>query len=101
MNPSDRCRVDDCDRRAAASMIRDTLPGPLHLCATHTEDYRMNGASWVVSWEPALAEPTSVKPAPPAVVGHFGPRPAEVTDSSQPAPSGVRSRFAAWRGTRS
>ncbi len=28
MDVSDKCRVDLCDRRAAASIIRDNLPGP-------------------------------------------------------------------------
>jgi hypothetical protein len=100
MNPSDRCRVDDCDRRAAASMIRDTLPGPLPLCATHTEDYRMNGAGWIIAWDQASPEPMSVKPAPAAAVGHSGPRPVEAPQPGSPT-SGVKSRIAAWRTTRS
>lgn len=39
------CRVDGCGLRAVASVVREDLPGPIQLCATHTEDFRMNGAA--------------------------------------------------------
>jgi hypothetical protein len=101
MNPSDKCRVDDCERRAAASVMRDTLPGPLPLCAIHTEDFRMNGAGWMVSWEQTLAEPTSVKAAPAAPVGRMPPGPAGVPESDGPAENSLSRRLLWWRRTRS
>ena len=73
----DKCRVDGCDRNAASSMIRESLPGPLRLCATHTEDYRLNSSGWNIIWDPTSPEPTSVTAAAVAPVGHFGPRPTE------------------------
>ncbi|HWE54851.1 MAG TPA: hypothetical protein VG435_05030 [Acidimicrobiales bacterium] len=69
MTASDPCRVEDCDRRAAVSVVRDDLPGPIRLCATHTEDFRMNGPRWVVEWEPGADSPVSVTAAPLAPVG--------------------------------
>ncbi len=63
------CRVDGCGRRAAASVVRDDLPGPIQLCATHTEDFRMNGAAWTVTWSAGGSCPISVQAAPPAPVG--------------------------------
>ena len=101
MNPSDKCRVDDCDRRAAATVIRDTFPGPLPLCAIHTEDFRMNGAGWMVRWEQTLAEPTSVKAAPAAAVGRRASGPPGVLESDSSGGNTLRRRLALWRGTRS
>ncbi len=101
MNPSDKCRVDDCERRAAASMVRDTLPGPLPLCAIHTEDFRMNGALWMVSWERTLAEPTSVKPAPAAAVGRSTSGPAGTPAPDSSPEKSLRRRLAMWRSPRS
>ena len=63
------CRVDMCERRAAASVVREDLPGPIQLCATHTEDFRMNGAAWTVTWSPGATLPISVRAAPAAPVG--------------------------------
>ena len=102
MNPSDKCRVDDCDRRAAASIVRDSLPGPLPLCATHTEDFRMHNAGWTIIWENGSAAPTSVKAAAVAPVGRSGdPRPADVVQSPNASRRGIRSRLEAWQGRRS
>ena len=63
------CRVDGCVRRAAASVVREDLPGPIQLCATHTEDFRMNGAAWTVTWSAGGSQPISVQAAPAAPVG--------------------------------
>lgn len=63
------CRVDGCGRRAAASVVREDLPGPIQLCATHTEDFRMNGAAWTVTWSAAESRPITVRAAPAAPVG--------------------------------
>src|SRR5579863_5020179 len=101
MNPSDKCRVDDCDRRAAASVVRDSLPGPLPLCATHTEDYRMNSSGWTILWERQSTEPTSVKAAAVAAVGHSGPRHADVREPNGSPRRGIRSRLEAWQARRS
>jgi hypothetical protein len=102
MNASDKCRVDECDRRAAASIVRDHLPGPLPLCLVHTEDFRMNGEGWNIAWDRALAEPTSVTVAVAAVVGRQTPVPV----ATPPAPSPdstvqrVKSRLTARRNSR-
>jgi len=101
MNPSEKCRVDGCDRRAAASVVRDSLPGPLPLCLTHTEDFRMNNAGWTIIWENSSAEPTSVTAAAVAAVGHSGPRLVDVPPSQGSLRRGVRSRLEAWQGRRS
>jgi hypothetical protein len=101
MNPPDKCRVDGCDRRAAAAIVQDSFPGPLPLCATHTEDFRMNSAGWTVTWESTLAEPTSVKAAAPAAVGRSAANPAGAAWPHS-APAGrLRTRLAAWRNPRS
>jgi hypothetical protein len=100
MDASETCRVDGCERRAAASMIRESLPGPLPLCATHTEDFRMNGAGWVVAWEHTLTEPTSVKPAAPAPVGRSASGLGSAPQSHNSKVSRVRSRLVAWRNSR-
>ncbi len=63
------CRVDGCGRRAAASVVREDLPGPIQMCATHTEDFRMNGAAWTVTWSAGGSCPISVQAAPSAPVG--------------------------------
>lgn len=63
------CRVDGCGRRAAASVVREDLPGPIQLCATHTEDFRMNGAAWTVTWSAGDSGPISVQATPAAPVG--------------------------------
>jgi hypothetical protein len=98
MNPSDKCRVDDCNAHVAASVIRDTLPGPLRLCALHTEDFRMNGAGWMVTWEKRLAEPTSVKAAPAPPVGRVPLGPADSPGSgSSSAISLKRGMAHIWR----
>jgi hypothetical protein len=100
MNPSEKCRVDDCDLRAAASVIRENLPGPLPLCATHTEAFRMNSAGWSVNWEEALAEPTSVKVAAAAPVGRNPVRPDAPARSASSPGFSVRRRLGVWRSTR-
>jgi hypothetical protein len=101
MNPSDKCRVDGCDRRAAAAIVQDSLPGPLPLCATHTEDFRMNSAGWTVKWERTLAEPTSVQAAPPTAVGRSAPNPAGVAWPHNTPGGRIRTRLTAWRNPRS
>ena len=63
------CQVDGCGRRAAASVVREDLPGPIRMCATHTEDFRMNGAAWTVTWSAGEAGPITVQAAPAAPVG--------------------------------
>lgn len=80
------CRVDGCGRRAAASVVRDDLPGPMQLCATHTEDFRMNGAAWTVTWSAGESRPISVQAAPAAAVGR----------SSLAVVSGPVSRASGW-----
>jgi hypothetical protein len=101
MNLSEKCRVDDCDRRSAASVIQDTLPGPLPLCLTHMEDYRMNSAGWIVTWEQTLAEPTSVKAAEVAAVGRTTAGPVGSLPPASSSGNSLRKRLAMRRGSRS
>jgi hypothetical protein len=39
VEPPVMCRVDKCKRRAAASVAREHVPGPIQLCAIHTEGF--------------------------------------------------------------
>jgi hypothetical protein len=102
MDASEQCRVDECDRRAAASIVRDHLPGPLPLCLIHTEDFRMNGAGWNIAWDRALPEPTSVTVAVAAGVGRQTPLPVATPAAPSPdsAVQRVKSRFTARRNSR-
>ena len=81
------CVVDDCDRRAAASVQRDDLPGPMQLCFTHTEDFRMNKAAWAITWVASEPSPTSVKAAPVPSVGRGVDAPGAVTGASEAGPA--------------
>jgi hypothetical protein len=91
MNASDKCRVSECDRYSAASVLRDDFPGPLPLCATHTEDFRQNGAGWKIDWERGAPEPTSITIAASSDVGFTGPRPAQTSVQEQTSPpSGLK-----------
>jgi hypothetical protein len=60
MATPDKCCVGDCERNALASVGRDDLPGPLRLCATHTEQFRQSSEGWVIDWPRDAAAPTSV-----------------------------------------
>jgi hypothetical protein len=100
MTAADECRVNDCHRRAAASIVRDHLPGPLRLCATHTEAFRQNYADWDVVWERRSAEPTSVRAPTAASVGRASAGSAEVLDSPHVAARRVRSWLALRRKNR-
>jgi hypothetical protein len=97
MTAANKCRVDECDRNAASSIIRDHLPGPLPLCLTHTEDFRMNGEAWTIVWERTAPEPSSVTIAPLAPTGHSGPRPADAVAASTGVVPGLRSRLSMRR----
>ena len=77
MNASEKCRVSECDRWAAASVIREDLPGPLRLCATHTEYFRQNSLGWKINWEHEAPEPISVTTPATSSVGLSGPSPAQ------------------------
>jgi len=96
MNASEVCLVDGCDRRAVASVTREDLPAALPLCATHTEDFRMNGARWKIAWERASAAPASVVAAEPLPVGRSGDRPGDPHVSGP----GFTSRLTWWRRSR-
>jgi hypothetical protein len=96
----DECRVNDCHRWAAASIVRDHLPGPLRLCATHTEAYRQNYADWDVVWERRSAEPTSVRAPTGLSVGRATAGSAEVLDSPYVGAKRVRSWWALRRKER-
>jgi hypothetical protein len=83
MKAPDQCRVDACDRTAAASVARDDLPGPLRLCATHLEDFRQNDVGWTIDWSKEVAEPVSVVIPVTASVGLSGPVAVQVTPPQQ------------------
>jgi hypothetical protein len=87
------CRVDGCGRRAAASVVRADLPGPIQLCATHTEDFRMNGAGWTVTWSADGSRPTSVQAAPAAPVGRSSLDTASETVSRTPGWAKLKARL--------
>jgi hypothetical protein len=91
MTAADECRVNDCHRWAAASIVRDHLPGPLRLCATHTEAFRQNNTGWDVVWERTSPEPTSVRAPAAASVGRTTAVSAEGLQSPHAAPKRVRS----------
>ena len=81
------CQVDGCERRAAASVaVGADLPGPIQLCATHTEDFRMNGTAWTVTWSAGESRPISVQAAPAAPVGR----------TSMVTPKDTVSRVSGW-----
>jgi hypothetical protein len=65
----DKCWVDGCARHAAATIVREDLPGPLRLCATHTEQFRQNSAAWNIIWERTSPEPISVRAPDATKVG--------------------------------
>ncbi len=100
MTAADECRVDDCHRWAAASIVRDHLPGPIRLCATHTEAFRQNNAGWDIVWERTLAEPTSVRAPAAASVGRTTAGSAEVLQPPDVAAKRVRSWLALRRKER-
>jgi hypothetical protein len=94
------CQVDGCDRLAAASVRGDDMPGPIRLCFTHTEDFRMNASAWKVTWDPAGSGPVSVRAAPVAAVGRAA---GSAAPSAGPVPGDaawarVRSRLPKRRG---
>jgi hypothetical protein len=98
MIAANKCRVDDCDRNAAVSIVRDHLPGPLPLCATHTEDFRMNSEGWNIVWDQTSPEPTSVKVGVPATVGRSGaPAPDEMAKAPDGTVQRVKSRLSLRR----
>lgn len=94
------CRVAECTRRAAVSVGREDVPGPIRLCATHTEGFRLNGAHWSVVADPAGNGASWMVPAPLPPVGRSSTSPAP-----GPLPGGsdrrLMSRMSAWFGRRS
>lgn len=96
-DPALICRVDDCERRAVASVAREDLPGPIQLCATHTEDFRLNGTGWAINWSPGQTLPITVKTAPAGPVGRGPLRPSSEPVSTAPGWSKLRSRLSDWR----
>ena len=98
MIASDKCRVDGCARHAAATIVGENLPGPLRLCATHTEQFRQNSAAWSIIWERTTPEPTLVRAPDPAKVGR---QVSESDDVLQPAGTAERPpesrRLLRWR----
>jgi hypothetical protein len=96
----ERCRVDDCERAAVVSVVRDDLPGPIRLCATHTEDFRMNGARWTVTWSLGATAPVSVRPAPSVPVGRSDDAASVPVLPGTPRRGWLRSRLSALRQPR-
>ena len=95
METADICRVEGCERRAAASVTRDDLPGGLRLCATHTEDFRMNGERWTIT-QGVPGTPPVVRPAPLAAVGRTSPGPAAGPVTPVPLAGRVKTLMATW-----
>ena len=95
------CRADGCERRAVASVARDDLPDRVMLCATHTEDFRMNGERWVFIWDPVAAAPSSVTPAPLPAIGQAPPGSAGRPVVPALGANGEKSRLTTWIRRRS
>lgn len=107
MTDAERCFVADCDRRAAASVMRPDLPGPLRLCATHTEQFRQSSDSWGITWPPGAAVPTTVTAPSSDTLWAYrpaagsGPEPsAAPPDPSRRGVLGLPARAADWIETR-
>ncbi|MDQ6617754.1 MAG: hypothetical protein M3083_24130 [Actinomycetota bacterium] len=103
MNEADRCFVSDCDRGAAASVSRPDLPGPLRLCATHTEQFRQSSDDWGITWASGAPAPASVTAPSGDVLWAYRPSngngPAQETlsaDSAGRGRPGLSARAAGW-----
>ena len=84
MTDADRCFEAGCDRRIAASVTRDDLPGPLRLCATHTEQFRQSSDGWAITWAPGDPVPAAVTAPSSDVLWAY--RPAPPSEPPQVAP---------------
>jgi hypothetical protein len=106
VNAPEMCWVDGCDRRAAASVATDDLPGRVSLCLTYTEGFRMNGERWIFQWVPGSAAPSLVAPAPLLAVartfGHcrLAGGPGDAWRPSEGPPYGVAARALVGRNAR-
>jgi hypothetical protein len=85
MTDAERCFVGECDRRSAASVTRHDLPGPLRLCATHTEQFRQSSESWGITWPPGQTAPTLVTAPGSDVLWAYKPNPG---NGPEPRPRG-------------
>jgi hypothetical protein len=101
MTDVDRCFVTGCDRGALASVTRPDLPGPLRLCATHTEQFRQSSDGWGITWPPGAPGPSAVTAPSSEVLWAYRPEPgsrlAEVAPASDTGSrSGLPGRAAGW-----
>jgi hypothetical protein len=102
MTEADRCFVAECDRGALASVNREDLPGPLRLCATHTEQFRQSSEGWEITWPPGDPAPVSVKAPGSDVLWAYRPEPGTGTpaapagDAAGRGRAGFSSRAAGW-----
>ncbi len=103
MTDADRCFEAGCNRGIAASVTRDDLPGPLRLCATHTEQFRQSSEGWIITWPPGDPEPTVVTAPSSDVLWDYRPTPPSEPvpvpggdDAVRPGLFGLPGRAAGW-----
>jgi len=104
MTESNQCFVTECHRGALASVSRPDLPGPLRLCATHTEQFRQSSDGWGITWPSGQAIPASVTAPSGEVLWAYRPEPGTGAPVA-PVPAdagrqGLAGRAAGWIGNR-
>jgi hypothetical protein len=102
MTEANQCFVTECTRGALASVTRPDLPGPLRLCATHTEQFRQSSEGWAITWPPGAPAPASVTAPSSDVLWAYrretgtGPPPAPTTSDATRRGRGLSGRAAGW-----
>ena len=102
MTEANQCFVTDCTRGALASVTRPDLPGPLRLCATHTEQFRQSSEGWAITWASGAPEPTAVTAPSSDVLWAYrrepgtGPPPAPPVSDTAHRGRGLSGRAAGW-----
>jgi hypothetical protein len=103
MTEANQCFVTECHRGALASVSRPDLPGPLRLCATHTEQFRQSSDGWDVVWASGAPAPTSVSAPSSDALWAYRPEPGTgaavatpADDASRGGRVGLPNRAAGW-----
>ena len=100
MTESNQCFVTECHRGALASVNRPDLPGPLRLCATHTEQFRQSSDGWAIAWPPDDATPASVTAPSSDALWAYRPEPGSgnqvQSSADEPERRGIPGRAAGW-----
>lgn len=96
MQAPDKCWVAGCDRNAAASVNREDLPGPLRLCATHTEQFRQSSDGWGITWARGEPAPSMVTAPGNDVLWAYKPGGGSPPDQLTPIDQPERKGLARW-----